>query len=43
MYEAGLPKSLVCDNLRDRVGKDMEGGSGWGQHMYNLWPIHIDI
>lgn len=34
MYEAGLPSHCSVTAWRVRVGKDMEGGSGWGQHKY---------
>ena len=30
MYEAGHPKPMLCDTWRDRVGREVGGGSGRG-------------
>ena len=34
MHEAGHPKLVSEMTQRDRVGREMGGGSGWGRHMY---------
>ena len=34
MYEAGLPSHCSVTTWRVRVGKDMEGVAGSGQHKY---------
>ena len=32
----GRPRGMGCGGRR-------EGGSGWGTHVVNPWPIHVNV
>ena len=44
MREAGHPKTSALGQPRGMGWRGRwEGDSGLGGHMYNLWPIHVDV
>ena len=43
MHEARLSKSVLWDNLEDRVGRQVEEAFRMGVLHVCLWPIHIHI
>ena len=42
MHEAGAQGWCTGITLRDGMGREWEGGSGWGTHVHP-WLIHVNV
>ena len=42
MHETGRSGLVHWDALRDGMGREVGGGSGWGTHV-NPWLIHVNV
>ena len=42
MHETSAPGWCTGKNQRDRVEREVGGGSGWGIHV-NPWLIHVNV
>ena len=42
MHEAGAQGWCTGMTLRDEMGRELGGGSGWGAHVYS-WLIHVNV
>ena len=42
MHETSARTWCIGKTQRDRVEREVEGGSGWGIHV-NTWLIHVNV
>ena len=42
MHDIGYLGLVHWDDQRDGMGREVEGGSGWGIHV-NPWLIHVNV
>ena len=42
MHEAGCSGLCIGMTLRDEMGREVGGGSGWGAHVHS-WLIHVNV
>ena len=42
MHETGCSELVHWDDPGDRMGREWEGGSGWGTHVHP-WLIHVNV
>ena len=42
MHETGCSVMVHWEDLRDGMGREVGGGSGWGMHVHPWW-IHVNI